>query len=357
MLRRILSVVVLLACGAPASAHPVPFSYFDLRVRPERVEATLVAHAVDVAHELGVAPERLLADGGLAALGARALALPAERVVTTIGGRVVTIAWARVEALPARDAVRFTGLAAGVDTRGPLTITARLFPYDPNHQTFVNVYAGGRLVSQAIVAAAHPTTTLAPAVPEGARAVLGRFVPLGVWHIAIGPDHILFLVGLLLLGGTTGRIVRIVTAFTIGHSITLSLAVVGILSPPARVIEPAIALSIVYVGLDNLIAARDGRDVRAIVAATFGLVHGFGFASVLREIGLAPGDIGWSLFSFNAGVEIGQLVIVAAIATTLGLVRRRSHVLAERLVHAGSIVVAAAGAYWFVQRVFFSGGA
>ncbi len=357
MLLRVLSIIVLFACASPASAHPVPFSYFDLRVQPQRIDATLVAHAIDVAHELGIAPGQLLADGALAALRGRALALPAGRITTTIGGRVVTIAWAQVEALPAQDAVRFTGAAAGIDTRGPLTVTARLFPYDPNHQTFVNVYAGERLVSQAIVAAAHPSTTLAPAVPEGARAVLRRFVPLGVWHIAIGPDHILFLVGLLLLGGTMGQIVRIVTAFTIGHSVTLSLAVVGLLSPPARVIEPAIALSIVYVGLDNLLAARDGRDVRTFIAATFGLVHGFGFASVLKEIGLAPGDIGWSLFSFNAGVEIGQLVIVSVIATTLGLVRRRSHVLGERLVYAGSIVVAAAGAYWFVQRVFFSGGA
>jgi hypothetical protein len=159
----------------------------------------------------------------------------------------------------------------------------------------------------------------------------------------------------LLLGGGWKALVKIVTAFTIGHSITLSLAALDMVTPPPTVIEPAIALSIVFVGADNLVRGG-GRDVRALIALTFGLVHGFGFANVLREFGLPREALGWSLFSFNVGVEIGQLFIVLVVATALALVRRRSEIAGMRLASAGSLVVVAAGTYWFVQRVFFPGG-
>jgi hypothetical protein len=147
-------------------------------------------------------------------------------------------------------------------------------------------------------------------------------------------------------------LVRIVTAFTVGHSITLSLAALNVLMPPASLIEPAIALSIVFVGADNLVRG-EGRDLRAWVALVFGLIHGFGFANVLREFGLPPEALGWSLFSFNVGVEIGQLAIVLLVTSALAAVRRYSDRLRYRVALAGSVVVIAAGAYWFVERVFF----
>ena len=182
-----------------------------------------------------------------------------------------------------------------------------------------------------------------------------RFLPAGIHHILIGPDHLLFLVGLLLLGGTVRQLAVIVTSFTVAHSITLSLAALNLVSPPARIIEPAIALSIVYVGADNLLI-RDGRDVRAWIAFAFGFIHGFGFANVLREMDLPARALGWSLFSFNVGVEIGQLLVVAVVATALAALRSRSEAAGRQLAFAGSIVVMAAGAFWFVQRVFFPGG-
>ena len=128
-----------------------------------------------------------------------------------------------------------------------------------------------------------------------------------------------------------------------------------ILTPPARLIEPAIALSIVFVGADNLVRG-DGRDLRAWVALTFGRVHGFGFANVLREFGLPAEALGWSLFSFNFGVEIGQVAIVLVVASLLAAVRQRSAQMGARVAVAGSVVVIAAGTYWFVERVFFPGG-
>ena len=126
--------------------------------------------------------------------------------------------------------------------------------------------------------------------------------------------------------------------------------------PWRRLIEPAIALSVVYVGADNLLVAGGGRDTRAWVAFAFGLIHGFGFANVLRDMDLPARALGWTLFSFNIGVEIGQLAVVGLVASLLARIRARSEVAGRRLAFAGSIVVMLAGAFWFVQRVFFSGG-
>lgn len=239
---------------------------------------------------------------------------------------------------------------------GALAVLTKMFPYDPIHQTFVNIYEDDRLRQQLIFNADSREYVYYTGSTQGALAVMGTFIPSGIRHIMIGPDHILFLVGLLLLGGSWMALVKIVTAFTIGHSVTLSLAALNLVTPSAQIIEPAIALSIVFVGADNLVRGT-GRDVRAWVAAVFGLVHGFGFANVLREFGLPSEALGWSLFSFNVGVEIGQLAIVVVVATALALVRRRSDVMGYRVAWAGSVVVIAAGTYWFVQRVFFPGGA
>ena len=151
------------------------------------------------------------------------------------------------------------------------------------------------------------------------------------------------------------RLLLVVTSFTIAHSITLSLAALDVFTPPARIIEPAIALSIVYVGFDNLLV-KEGRDVRAWIAFSFGFVHGFGFANVLREMDLPRRALGWSLFSFNFGVEIGQMLVVVVVASALAALRARSEKTGRLVALAGSIAVIVAGAFWFVQRVFFPGG-
>jgi hydrogenase/urease accessory protein HupE len=234
-----------------------------------------------------------------------------------------------------------------------MRIAGLLFPYDPNHRTFLNVYEGEAL-TQAILDRSKTSFDYFAGTRQGAFAVVRKFLPAGIHHILIGPDHLLFLIGLLLLGGTLGRLLLIVTGFTVAHSITLSLAALGLLSPPASVIEPAIALSIVYVGVDNLLVRR-GRDVRPWIALAFGLIHGFGFANVLREMDLPGRALGWSLFSFNVGVEIGQLAVVVVAASALAAVRSWSVEASRRLAVAGSVAVIAAGGFWFVERVFLSG--
>ena len=189
---------------------------------------------------------------------------------------------------------------------GVLSLSTQLFPYDPVHQTFVNVYERDALMLQAILTKDRQQLEYFAGTRQGTLAVMRKFLPSGMHHILIGPDHLFFLVGLLLLGGSLRQLVLVVSAFTLAHSVTLSLAALNIVTPPAWIVEPAIALSIVYVGADNL-TVRDGRDVRVWIAFGFGLIHGFGFANVLREMDLPARALGWSLFAFNLGVEVGQL--------------------------------------------------
>jgi hydrogenase/urease accessory protein HupE len=350
-------VFALLGRGLPAAAHPVPFSYVDANVRSDAVVVTLVAHVFDVAHDLGVdPPERLLEPSTLSTRADEIVRLLGDRLQISGDGRVLSArSWSAPEPLPDRQSLRLRAEFPSGTPAGIVTVTARMFPYDPVHQTFVNFYERDELASQAILDQHRTGVEYFSGTRQGVVAVIRKFLPSGVHHILIGPDHILFLVGLLLLGGSLRQLLVVVTAFTLAHSVTLSLAALNILSPPARVIEPAIALSIVYVGADNLMV-RGGRDVRKWIAFAFGFIHGFGFAYVLREMDLPGRALGWSLFSFNLGVEIGQLFVVVAVASLLAALRSRSEAAGRRLAVIGSIGVMAAGAFWFIQRVFFPGG-
>ena len=339
---------------APAGAHPVPFSYLDLRLQPRVVEGTLVAHIFDLAHDLKVEPAERLLEPAFAARQSVAIAqLLAGRLTVGADGRLLTPQWSEADVLADRQSLRVHVRFRLDAPPGTLAVEASLFPYDLNHQTFLNIYERDAL-TQAILDRGRTRFEYFAGTRQGVLAVVQKFVPAGIHHILIGPDHLLFLVGLLLLGGTIRQLGVIVTAFTVAHSLTLSLAALNIVSPPTRIIEPAIALSIVYVGADNLLI-RDGRDVRAWIAFAFGFIHGFGFANVLREMDLPMRALGWSLFSFNVGVEIGQLVVVAAVASALAAVRSHREALGRRLAFAGSAVVMAAGTFWFIQRVFFPG--
>ena len=298
--------------------------------------------------------EKLLDPQFLAGRDAAIRAMLTPRLQFAADARALSPEWSQPEILAERQSIRFHLRYAAAATPGVVSLTTAMFPYDPQHQTFINVYENDSLTTQMILDHAHTQMDYFAGTRQGVFAVVRKFIPAGIHHILIGPDHLLFLVGLLLLGGSIRKLAMVVTSFTIAHSVTLSLAALNILTPPARIIEPAIALSIVYVGADNLLA-QGGRDVRAWIAFAFGFIHGFGFANVLREMDLPGRALGWSLFSFNFGVEIGQLLVVITVASVFAALRSRSEWARRQLVFAGSIVVIAAGAFWFVQRVFFPG--
>ena len=181
----------------------------------------------------------------------------------------------------------------------------------------------------------------------GALATALQYLQLGVGHIIVGYDHIAFLLALLLSGASIAAVVKIVTAFTAAHSLTLALAVLDVVRLDPRLVEAGIALSIVYVAAENLFTAR--RAGRWLVSFLFGLVHGFGFAEALQELALPPAALATSLVAFNLGVELAQVAIVAAAVPLLAaLTHTRLHVPLTRL---ASIILLSIGLVWLYQRM------
>ncbi|MBK6851422.1 MAG: HupE/UreJ family protein [Burkholderiales bacterium] len=286
--------------------------------------------------------------------------------------RISTPATATVSA----SASSATSTAPSGSPTTQLQIGYQLFAdIDPQHRGLLRLEAGG-LSRTAIFSpeAARQTFTLA------AASRWSQFVDYtyeGVWHIWIGFDHVLFLLSLLLpavlvrvrgpgvglwRGHSGGHwepvasmraaavdVLKIVTAFTLAHSITLSLATLGVVALPTRWVESAIAASVVLAALNNLFAVVGGR--RWVVAFVFGLIHGFGFASVLSDLGLPQATLALALVGFNVGVEAGQLVIVA-IFLPLAFVLRRTRFYTRGVFVGGSLLIATLAAIWLAERAF-----
>lgn len=224
--------------------------------------------------------------------------------------------------------------------------------FGEHHQTVLSIRTIHGSQEQ-VLGGDRPDAKRAVTVELAAGATLSGwldFLWLGIEHILGGIDHLLFLVALLTHTRSLWGVVKIVTAFTVAHSVTLSLAVLGLIDVPGRIIEPLIAASIVWVAVENLI--WPGREWRRwLVSFCFGLVHGLGFAGALAELKLEGAALVKALVGFNLGVELGQ---VAFIAVFLPLLARASRPPAlRRLPQVASLLVAAIGGFWFVQRAFF----
>jgi len=349
---RVLSL--LIAGVLTAAAHTEPTSFIDLRKTADGFDLTLNASTTDLAHDLpDVEPAMLLNPVIAAAEQERLAAIFFSRFEMLANGQPLSGQFRGSEPEPEKSDLRLRFAFASNAGTDALEIRCRLFPYDHRHQTFLNFYQEEKLQRQVVFDAQTEVHSFSLLAPQSAAAVIFRFIAQGVHHIAIGPDHILFVVGLLLAGGSFGVLLRIITAFTLAHSITLAMAVLGLVNPPPGFIEPLIALSIVFVGLHTLLR-KPGRDPRMLFAFGFGLIHGFGFAYALQAMELPRRALALSLVSFNVGVEVGQACIVALIAPALWWLHLRHPSLARRVVTVGSLCVAAAGAVWFVQRVAFS---
>jgi hydrogenase/urease accessory protein HupE len=174
------------------------------------------------------------------------------------------------------------------------------------------------------------------------------FVRLGIEHILTGYDHLVFLLALVVVGLGTKRTIAVASAFTLAHSLSLVISVLGLWTPPSSLVEPAIALSVAYVGLENLLARSHER--RARLAFAFGLVHGFGFASALEDVHFGGSELVSALAGFNLGVELGQLLVLALLLPLVSLALARP-VLGRHTVRTVSAGVIALGTLWFLERV------
>lgn len=230
---------------------------------------------------------------------------------------------------------------------------------DPQHKGLLKLASDGN-TQTAIFDPDNPRQTISLAAPDR-LAQFGAYVKHGIWHIWIGYDHILFLLSLLLpavllpglreqqhgLKAAFVDVLKVVTAFTLAHSLTLSLASLSVVSLPSRWVESAIAASVILAALNNLLPLFRGK--RPVAAFAFGLIHGFGFASVLRDLGLPQGSLLASLLGFNVGVELGQLAIVAAFLPVAWLLRKTW--LYRQVLTVGSLAIAVVACVWLVERI------
>lgn len=235
---------------------------------------------------------------------------------------------------------------------GDLGIRYDLFiPQAPNASNLMTLIRGGH-VSNTVFTPENRDFTSSPSGQS--RTETPNFIILGMEHILSGYDHLLFLLALLMLGGGLGYLLKVITAFTVAHSITLSLTALNLIHLPGRFIESGIALSIAWVAAENLFRkdATQLQRSRWAVTFLFGLIHGMGFADILREVGIPRDNLLASLFGFNLGVELGQMIFVIPAFLLLMLLRRVPG--EARLRWAISAATVVAGLYWFVQRVFLS---
>jgi hypothetical protein len=354
-MRRFSVMIVLpaLLCGAvPAGAHGLSTSYTEITISPTRLEVTYLSSINEIfAHfPAGVRADGRNVQQEVDAAVSGAFAFIGEHLTLAVDGVPVSLGRGAYQAYPGATFVRLE-LSRSME-RAPagltLTADAALFErFGSQHVNLVKVTIAGGRIQQAALTADDPRASFV----VGYRSLLAQctaFIKLGIAHIFAGYDHIVFLFALIVIGGRLGQLVKIVTAFTAGHSLTLVLAALQVVSLPPRVIEGGIALTIAYVAFDNFFAAPAAH--RWVLTFCFGLVHGFGFANVLREMHLPASGLIPTLLSFNLGVEIGQVAIAAVLfPATLWLAKQRFR---RAVVLAASGVIFLCGAGWFVQRAF-----
>jgi hydrogenase/urease accessory protein HupE len=348
----ILAVLTWFISVEAASCHEEPTSHIEIHFDPQQITASLTASALDLAHDLEqVEPAMLMRADVLQRYQQSLAEIAFSRIQWQADGIPMQATLASATAIPDRQDIRFDFNLTPLAVPREVQVSCQLFPYDPRHRTYLNCYMGEILRHQVVFEGTVTSHTILLASEQSLGAVVREFTAEGIHHIFIGPDHILFMIGLVLLGGNLRKLLLIATAFTLAHTITLCLATFRILNPPPSVVEPVIALSVVIVGLHALLGKRLG-DPRLLFAFGFGLIHGFGFASVLQEMELPPQALGWSLVSFNVGVELGQASIILAVAPMLAGLRKCRPLLAQRVTSGMALSVITAGAFWFFQRIF-----
>jgi hydrogenase/urease accessory protein HupE len=237
---------------------------------------------------------------------------------------------------------------------GRLTVRSPLIAkLAPGHRQLLTVTdSHGRVLAERLLKADQDCAELEIESRSARTTSFAAFVALGVEHILTGYDHLLFLVALLIVTRSFMQSLKTITCFTAAHSVALALATFNVVQIPGRIVESLIAASIVYVSVENLVRRAEPRR-RWLLTFAFGLIHGLGFASVLREMGIGSRGSGivLPLLSFNLGVELGQILVAAVLLPLLWKVGERP-VFVRRWVPACSILVTLAGSCWLVQRMW-----
>ncbi|MGI9302231.1 MAG: HupE/UreJ family protein [Gammaproteobacteria bacterium] len=367
-MNRWLSILFLCLVGGAASAHKPSDSYLQLQLQGDALSGRwdIALRDLELAVGLDSDANGEITWGELRSGRKRVTAYALSRLRVS-GGDVACQAGVS-DLLAARhsDGV-YASLALTFDcaiARGDDIAVryALLFDRDPQHRGLLRFDNGAAVVTH-VLSPSEPERILS-STTSSAWQTFREYVVEGVWHIWIGFDHVLFLFTLLLPAVLSYReyrwrsvdqlrpalieVCRVVTAFTVAHSITLSLAVLDVVSLPSRPVEVAIAFSVLVTALNNL---RPLFGARWLLAFVFGLIHGFGFAGVLADLGLQGGALALSLLGFNLGVELGQLAIVA-LMFPLAYAMRRTVFYRSCVMAGGSVAIAGIACMWMFERIY-----
>lgn len=315
--------LVLLSAILPAAfAHDLWITGLDVALRSNETVVTARVHKLnlsgnDIAGEIS------------------------SRVRLLIEGQRFQAAGVSVRNDPANDIVIWTGRAPV--SGSAVTVERPVFPDIDADRTIVTVENVGTAVLD--------SKSRNIRIGEPLSGLVLRFIREGIQHILEGADHLAFLIAILLPVRRVRDLVSVITAFTVAHSVTLTMAATGVFSISPRIVEPAIAVSIVIAALENLHSSGAGVRLRMSYAFGFGLIHGFGFAGSLAETGLPAYALWPAVLSFNTGVEIGQLLVVAVLAPVAVAMQARRPLLRAAVVRYASVAIMALGLAWSVQRL------
>ena len=345
--------VMVLFVPTIARAHTIGLSNGEYRIEGDDVVVTLAFARGEVSAlvtDLDRDRDGVVTDAELAS----AKGAIEERVLPLV--RITTAGEACAPKLESQKLTELDGLTLtaryACKPGMPKSVFLQLFSALPKgHRHLFRELREGDPPRDDILFGGHESATLVGKSQRGAEAPppssFFAFFRLGIEHILTGYDHLVFLLGLALVRGKARDYVTVITAFTLAHSITLGMAVLGVVNPPSRFVEPAIALSIAYVGIENFLVKDASRRWR--ITFPFGLLHGFGFAGALRELDLPRARVPGALVAFNIGVEAGQLAVLAVVLPLVLFVTKK-HTRAP-VTRALSAAVTVAGVVWFVARV------
>ncbi len=351
--QRLAAVLLVVLLPATAAAHSFSVAYSDVRIHDDRAAVTyqLRINFLDLAEPLGIATDSEPSADEVTRAAEVLFAYATEHIELEGDGKPCTPSLEGVDIVTQNE--KFARIVWRCTWDRAIDVFAMeydlFYNVDPNHSgmfkvSYENQQATGILVADA----SRFEWELGEPPPD----TLGEFVLSGIDHILYGPDHILFLLGLLLVAALVGlkHTLGIVTSFTVAHSFTLIAAALGWFTLPSRLVESVIALSIIWVATENLLV--DNRRYRWILTFCFGLIHGLGFASMLAPL-LPDTGVVLPLLAFNVGVELGQLTIVAVTFPLLLLAARRLGTARYRrwVVWPGSVAIGAMGLIWLVDRL------
>ena len=347
------SPILISLMALEVEAHDPGLSAADVRIEASRVVANLTLARGDVETIVGIDSNH---DGEISpsefdAVRPKLEDLGASALDLRIDGRSASVSSASVRSGES-NAIHFTvsfEREAGSEVSVRSLLVARLAR---GHRQYVSIADDqGNKLGERILDSSDALFVLKY---DGSRAgspqSFSQFLLLGIEHILTGYDHLVFLLGLLIAGASFKSAAKIITSFTVAHSITLALATLNVVRISPGIVEPLIAVSIIYVGMENIFRREMKR--RWLLTFCFGLVHGFGFAAVLSELGIGAGGMASAaipLLSFNLGVELGQVVIAGAALPLIWKLRNKPSFVA-RFVPVCSIVVAVAGGFWLIER-------